>query len=97
MDGLTKLDGLHDSESPQAENLTKVLRTMLSDVRVVLIKMADRLHNLRTIKSMAEHKQIKIAAETSTIYAPLAHRLGLYKIKSEFQDICLKITHPRIP
>ena len=93
VDGLTKLDGLHDSESPQAENLTKVLRTMLSDVRVVLIKMADRLHNLRTIKSMAEHKQIKIAAETSTIYAPLAHRLGLYKIKSEFQDICLKITH----
>lgn len=94
VDGLTKLDSLHDSESPQAENLTKVLRTMLSDVRVVLIKMADRLHNLRTIKSMAPHKQLKIAAETSTIYAPLAHRLGLYKIKSEFQDICLKITHP---
>lgn len=94
VDGLTKLDGLHDSESPQAENLTKVLRTMLSDVRVVLIKMADRLHNLRTIKSMAPHKQLKIAAETSTIYAPLAHRLGLYKIKSEFQDLCLKITHP---
>ena len=93
VDGLTKLDGLHDSESPQAENLTKVLRTMLSDVRVVLIKMADRLHNLRTIKSMAPHKQLKIAAETSTIYAPLAHRLGLYKIKTEFQDICLKITH----
>lgn len=93
VDGLTKLDSLHDSESPQAENLTKVLRTMLSDVRVVLIKMADRLHNLRTIKSMAHHKQLKIAAETSTIYAPLAHRLGLYKIKSEFQDICLKITH----
>ncbi|MCC6462097.1 MAG: bifunctional (p)ppGpp synthetase/guanosine-3',5'-bis(diphosphate) 3'-pyrophosphohydrolase [Saprospiraceae bacterium] len=94
VDGLTKLDSLHDSESPQAENLTKVLRTMLTDVRVVLIKMADRLHNLRTIKSMAQHKQLKIAAETSTIYAPLAHRLGLYKIKSEFQDICLKITHP---
>ncbi|TNE56618.1 MAG: bifunctional (p)ppGpp synthetase/guanosine-3',5'-bis(diphosphate) 3'-pyrophosphohydrolase [Bacteroidetes bacterium] len=94
VDGLTKLDSLHDSESPQAENLTKVLRTMLSDVRVVLIKMADRLHNLRTIKSMPPHKQLKIAAETSTIYAPLAHRLGLYKIKTEFQDICLKITHP---
>ncbi|MBL7797433.1 MAG: bifunctional (p)ppGpp synthetase/guanosine-3',5'-bis(diphosphate) 3'-pyrophosphohydrolase [Saprospiraceae bacterium] len=94
VDGLTKLDSLHDSESPQAENLTKVLRTMLSDVRVVLIKMADRLHNLRTIKSMAHHKQIKIAAETSSIYAPLAHRLGLYKIKTEFQDICLKISHP---
>ncbi|MEQ1744393.1 MAG: RelA/SpoT family protein [Saprospiraceae bacterium] len=94
VDGLTKLDSLHDSESPQAENLTKVLRTMLSDVRVVLIKMADRLHNLRTIKSMAHHKQIKIAAETSTIYAPLAHRLGLYKIKTEFHDLCLKISHP---
>lgn len=94
VDGLTKLDSLHDSESPQAENLTKVLRTMLSDVRVVLIKMADRLHNLRTIKSMPGHKQVKIAAETTSIYTPLAHRLGLYKIKTEFQDICLKITHP---
>lgn len=94
VDGLTKLDGLHDRESPQAENLSKVLRAMVSDVRVVLIKMADRLHNLRTIKSMSQHKQLKIAAETSSIYAPLAHRLGLYKIKSEFQDICLKITNP---
>lgn len=94
VDGLTKLDGLHDSESPQAENLSKVLRAMVADVRVVLIKMADRLHNLRTIKSMAIHKQLKIAAETTSIYAPLAHRLGLYKIKSEFQDLCLKITHP---
>jgi GTP pyrophosphokinase len=94
VDGLTKLDGLHDSESPQAENLSKVLKAMVADVRVVLIKMADRLHNLRTIKNMPQHKQLKIAAETSSIYAPLAHRLGLYKIKSEFQDICLKITHP---
>jgi len=94
VDGLTKLDGLHDSESPQAENLSKVLKAMVGDVRVVLIKMADRLHNLRTIKSMAPHKQLKIAAETTTIYAPLAHRLGLYKIKGEFQDICLKISHP---
>ncbi len=94
VDGLTKLDGLHDSESPQAENLGKVLRAMVGDVRVVLIKMADRLHNLRTIKSMAHHKQLKIAAETTSIYAPVAHRLGLYKIKSEFQDLCLKINHP---
>lgn len=94
VDGLTKLDGLHDSESPQAENLSKVLKAMVGDVRVVLIKMADRLHNLRTIKNMPPHKQLKIAAETSTIYAPLAHRLGLYKIKGELQDICLKITHP---
>lgn len=95
VDGLTKLDGLHDSESPQAENLSKVLRAMMFDVRVVLIKMADRLHNLRTIKSMPQDKQLKIAAETSFIYAPLAHRLGLYNIKTEFQDICLKITHPQ--
>ena len=94
VDGLTKLDSLHDSESPQAENIGKVLRAMVSDVRVVLIKMADRLHNLRTIKSMAHHKQLKIAAETTSIYAPLAHRLGLYKVKSEFQDLCLKINHP---
>lgn len=96
VDGLTKLDGLHDSESPQAENLSKVLKAMLFDVRVVLIKMADRLHNLRTIKSMAQHKQLKIAAETSFIYTPLAHRLGLYAIKTEFQDICFKITHREI-
>ncbi len=96
VDGLTKLDGLHDSESPQAENLSKVLKAMLFDVRVVLIKMADRLHNLRTIKSMAQHKQLKIAAETSFIYTPLAHRLGLYAIKNEFQDICFKITNREV-
>ncbi len=96
VDGLTKLDGLHDSESPQAENLSKVLKAMLFDVRVVLIKMADRLHNLRTIKSMAQHKQLKIAAETTFIYTPLAHRLGLYAIKNEFQDICFKITHREV-
>jgi guanosine-3',5'-bis(diphosphate) 3'-pyrophosphohydrolase len=96
VDGLTKLDGLHDSESPQAENLSKVLKAMLFDVRVVLIKMADRLHNLRTIKSMAQHKQLKIAAETSFIYTPLAHRLGLYTIKNELQDICFKITHREV-
>ncbi|MFN0213398.1 MAG: RelA/SpoT family protein [Saprospiraceae bacterium] len=96
VDGLTKLDGLHDSENPQAENLSKVLKAMLFDVRVVLIKMADRLHNLRTIKSMAQHKQLKIAAETSFIYTPLAHRLGLYAIKNEFQDICFKITHREV-
>lgn len=96
VDGLTKLDGLHDSESPQAENLSKVLKAMLFDVRVVLIKMADRLHNLRTIKSMAHHKQLKIAAETSFIYTPLAHRLGLNAIKTEFQDTCFKITQPEV-
>ncbi|MCC6815730.1 MAG: bifunctional (p)ppGpp synthetase/guanosine-3',5'-bis(diphosphate) 3'-pyrophosphohydrolase [Saprospiraceae bacterium] len=96
VDGLTKLDGLYNVESPQAENFKKVLSTLVDDVRVILIKMADRLHNLRTIDAMSKHKQLRIAAETSFIYAPLAHRLGLYSLKSEFQDICLKITEPDI-
>ncbi len=94
VDGLTKLDGSTTFESPQAENFRKVLSTLVMDVRVVLIKMADRLHNMRTLGSMPRHKQLKIAAETSYIYAPLAHRLGLYNIRSEFQDLCLKITEP---
>lgn len=94
VDGLTKLDGLYNVESPQAENLKKVLSTLVYDVRVVLIKMADRIHNLRTIGPMPRHKQLKIAAETSFIYAPLAHRLGLYQLKTEFEDICMKITEP---
>jgi GTP diphosphokinase / guanosine-3',5'-bis(diphosphate) 3'-diphosphatase len=94
VDGLTKLDGLYNVESPQAENFKKVLSTLVEDVRVVLIKMADRLHNLRTIDIMPREKQLKIAAETSYIYAPLAHRLGLYNLKSEFTDLCLKITEP---
>ena len=94
VDGLTKLDGLYNVESAQAENFKKVLSTLTEDVRVVLIKMADRLHNLRTIDKMPRHKQLKIAAETSYIYSPLAHRLGLYKIKMEFNDICLKISEP---
>lgn len=96
VDGLTKLDGLYNVESPQAENFKKVLSTLVEDVRVVLIKMADRIHNLRTIGSMPRHKQLKIAAETSFIYAPLAHRLGLYNVKTEFQDLCLKINEPEL-
>lgn len=96
VDGLTKLDGLYNVESPQAENFKKVLSTLVEDVRVVLIKMADRLHNLRTIGSMPRHKQLKIAAETNYIYAPLAHRLGLYNIKSEFQEICFEITEVEV-
>ncbi len=94
VDGLTKLDGSTTFESQQAENFRKVLSTMVMDVRVVLIKMADRLHNMRTLGSMPRQKQLKIAAETSYIYAPLAHRLGLYNIRSELQDLCLKITEP---
>jgi GTP pyrophosphokinase len=94
VDGLTKLDSAYNAESPQAENFRKVLSTLVDDVRVVLIKMADRLHNMRTLGSMPRHKQLKIAAETSYIYAPLAHRLGLYNFKTEFLDLCMKITEP---
>lgn len=94
VDGLTKLDDVYNLESPQAENFKKVLSTLVDDVRVVLIKMADRLHNMRTLGAMPRHKQLKIAAETSFIYAPLAHRLGLYNIKTEFLDLCMKITEP---
>ena len=97
VDGLTKLDfkseDSKDVESPQAENFKKVLSTLAVDVRVVLIKMADRLHNMRTLGSMPPHKQVKIAAETSYIYGPLAHRLGLYKMKTEFEDLSMKITN----
>ena len=94
VDGLTKLDGLYNVDSPQAENYKKVLSTLVYDVRVVLIKMADRLHNLRTIGSMPRYKQLRIAAETSYIYVPLAHRLGLYNIKKEFEDIIFMISEP---
>jgi guanosine-3',5'-bis(diphosphate) 3'-pyrophosphohydrolase len=94
VDGLTKLDGSYDVEVSQAENFRKVLSTLVDDVRVVLIKMADRLHNMRTLGSMARHKQLRIAAETTYIYAPLAHRLGLYNVKTEFQDLSMKITEP---
>jgi len=94
VDGLTKLDGSNNKESAQAANFKKVLSTLVEDVRVVLIKMADRLHNMRTLDHVPHHKQLKVAAETSYIYAPLAHRLGLYQIKTEFQDLCMKITDP---
>ena len=96
VDGLTKLDGLYNVPSEQAENFKKVLSTLVADVRVVLIKIADRLHNMRTIAPMPKHKQLSIAAETDYIYAPLAHRLGLYNVKSEFQDIILKIQEPEM-
>jgi len=94
VDGLTKLDSAYNAESPQAENFRKVLSTLVEDVRVVLIKMADRLHNMRTLGAMPRHKQLKIAAETSYVYAPLAHRLGLHNIKTEYLDLCMKITDP---
>lgn len=96
VDGLTKLDAAYNAESPQAENFKKVLSTLVDDVRIVLIKMADRLHNMRTLGAMPPHKQLKIAAETSYIYAPLAHRLGLYAFRTEFLDLCMKITDREI-
>lgn len=89
--GLTKLDSAYMGDSQQAANFKKVLSTLIIDVRIVLIKMADRLHNMRTIRSMPQHKQLKIAAETSYVYAPLAHRLGLYNFRSEFLDLCMKV------
>ncbi len=96
VDGLTKLDGSYKTLSIQAENFKKILSTLIYDVRVILIKLADRLHNLRTIGSLPRQKQLKISSETSYIYAPLAYRLGLYNVKLELEDICLKISQPEI-
>lgn len=95
--GLTKISGgiFGDKASAQAENFRKLLLTMSRDIRVVLIKMADRLHNMRTLGSMAPNKQYKIAGETLYIYAPLAHRLGLFAIKTELEDLAFKYEHPR--
>lgn len=94
--GLTKISGgiFGDKASAQAENFRKLLLTMSQDIRVVLIKMADRLHNMRTLGSMAPAKQYKIAGETLYIYAPLAHRLGLFAIKTELEDLAFKYEHP---
>jgi len=95
--GLTKLEGVFDqSTSIQAENFRKLLLTMVEDVRVILIKLADRLHNMRTLESMPDHKRLKIAGETLYFYAPLAHRLGLYAIKSELEDLSLKYELPQV-
>lgn len=96
--GLTKISRLNKSQdaSIQAENFRKMLLTLHDDVRVILIKIADRLHNMQTMDSMPEHKQVKIASETLYIYAPLAHRLGLYNIKTELEDLGLKYTEPDV-
>lgn len=93
IDGLTKISGVFEyGTSQQAENFRKMLITLSDDVRVILIKLADRLNNMRTLDSMPRHKQLKIASETKYLYAPLSHRLGLYSIKSELEDLYLKFT-----
>lgn len=96
VDGLTKIShGMFGEKvSAQAENFRKLLLTMSDDIRVILIKIADRLHNMRTLSSMAPAKQYKITGETMYIYAPLAHRLGLFAIKTELEELCFKYEHP---
>jgi len=99
IDGLTKLStvlDIQEDKSMQAENFRKMLLTMSSDIRVILIKLADRLHNMRTLGSMRRDKQLKIASETMYIYAPLAHRLGLYSIKTELEDLSFKYIEPAL-
>lgn len=98
VDGLTKISGIFDlnsgNSSIQAENFRKLLLTLNDDIRVILIKLADRLHNMRTLDSLRRDKQLKIASETLFLYAPLAHRMGLYNIKTELEDLSLKYTEP---
>ena len=97
IDGLTKISGVFDHDiSLQAENFRKMLLTLSDDIRVILIKLADRLHNMRTLDSMSHEKQVKIASETLYLYAPLAHRIGLFSIKTELEDLSLKYTEPEV-
>ena len=95
INGLTKISGVFDlNSSIQAENFRKLLLTLTDDIRVILIKLADRLHNMRTLSSMSRDKQLKIASETDFLYAPIAHRMGLYKVKSELEDLSMKYREP---
>ncbi|MCX6350529.1 MAG: RelA/SpoT family protein [Bacteroidetes bacterium] len=97
IDGLTKISGVvGKTNSIQAENFRKILLTLADDVRVIIIKLADRLHNMRTLDSMSRTTQLKIASETLVLFAPLAHRLGLYNIKNELEDLTLKYTEPKV-
>jgi len=97
IDGLTKITEVFDANSTiQAENFRKILLTLADDIRVILIKLADRLHNMRTLESLPATKQMKIASETIYLYAPLAHRLGLYSIKTELEDLSLKYRFPQV-
>ncbi len=97
IDGLTKIAGVFDKKSTiQVENFRKLLLTLSNDVRVILIKLADRLDNMRTLESLPRNKQLKVAGETSFLFAPLAHRLGLYTIKTELEDLALKYQNPKV-
>ena len=99
INGLTKISNVVDLKAEttvQAENFRKILLTLAEDPRVILIKLGDRLHNMRTLESMSREKQLKISSETTYIYSPLAHRLGLYEIKSELEDLALKYTQPEV-
>jgi GTP pyrophosphokinase len=98
IDGLTKIEEIIDkpSASPQAENFRKILLTLSQDIRIIIVKLADRLHNMRTLDALPKDKQLKIASETSYLFAPLAHRLGLFAIKSELEDLSLRATEPEI-
>ena len=98
VDGLTKISKLKKDKilSIQAENFRKMLLTLNDDIRVILIKIADRLHNMKTLDFLSEEKQLKIASETLYIYAPIAHRIGLYEIKNELEDLSLKYTEPEL-
>ena len=98
VDGLTKISSgmFGENVSAQAENFRKLLLTMSEDIRVVLIKIADRLHNMRTLSSLTPAKQFKITGETMYVYAPLAHRLGLFSIKTELEELCFKHEHPDV-
>ncbi|GAA4734027.1 RelA/SpoT family protein [Flavisolibacter ginsenosidimutans] len=96
VDGLTKISNVVDvNASQQAENFRKILLTLTDDPRVILIKLADRLHNMRTLDSMKQEKQLKISSETIYVYAPLAHRMGLYSIKTEMEDLAMKYLEPQ--
>ena len=95
IDGLTKITGVFENrDTKQAETFMKLLLSMAEDIRVILIKFADRLHNMRTIQHLPKQKQLNKATETIELYAPLAHRFGLFKIKNEFEDLCFKVIDP---
>ncbi len=97
IDGLTKIDHVFESRDlGQAENVRKLMLSMASDIRVILVKFADRLHNMRTLDSLPARKQLKIASETQDLFVPLAHRFGLYEVKTELEDLCLKYIQPEV-